>query len=156
MSTNFAKTLVWKQDYDVKLWRRKQRTTNTNDYPMPLNEPPHKIFLRTPLLCVTAKTNKRQPKISQTTPSKCPVAVWSVLPLCCEQNPQNLPWKNPRHAERSKKVKTELEMHATGTCTWNLTKFAYLHHIFSKFKSIFKHTDNYTSRLAANQMYEVT
>jgi len=40
MSTNFAKTLAWKQDYDVILWRHKQRTTNTNDYPMPLNEPP--------------------------------------------------------------------------------------------------------------------
>jgi len=40
MLTNFAKTLVWKQDYDVKLWRNKQRTTNTNDYPMPLNETP--------------------------------------------------------------------------------------------------------------------
>jgi len=38
MSTNFAKTLVWKQDYDVILWRHKQRTPNTNDYPMPLNE----------------------------------------------------------------------------------------------------------------------
>jgi len=44
MSTNFAKTLVWKQDYDVKLWRHKQRIPNTND-PMPLNEtPPIKIF----------------------------------------------------------------------------------------------------------------
>ena len=40
MTTNFAKTLVWKQDYDVKLWRHKQRTTNTNDYPMSLNYPP--------------------------------------------------------------------------------------------------------------------
>ena len=39
-----AKTLVWKQD-DVKLGRHKQRTPNTNDYPMPLNEPPPmKIF----------------------------------------------------------------------------------------------------------------
>jgi len=38
MSTNFAKTLVWKQDYDVKLRRHNQRTPNTNDYPMPLNE----------------------------------------------------------------------------------------------------------------------
>ena len=38
MSTNFTKTLVWKQDYDVILWRHKQRTPNTNDYPMPLNE----------------------------------------------------------------------------------------------------------------------
>ena len=45
MSTNFAKTLVWKQDYDVILWRHKQRTPNTNDYPMPLNEtPPMKSF----------------------------------------------------------------------------------------------------------------
>ena len=45
MSTNFAKTLVWKQDYDIILWRHKQRTPNTNDYPMPLNEtPPMKSF----------------------------------------------------------------------------------------------------------------
>jgi len=41
--------LVWKQDYDVILWRHKQRTPNTNDYPMPLNEPPNEKFLRTPL-----------------------------------------------------------------------------------------------------------
>ena len=40
MSTNFAKMLVWKQDYYVILWRHKQLTPNTNDYPMPLNEPP--------------------------------------------------------------------------------------------------------------------
>ena len=40
MSTNFAKTLVWKQDYDVISWRHKQGTPNTNDYPMPLNETP--------------------------------------------------------------------------------------------------------------------
>ena len=45
MLTNFTKTLVWKQDYDVILWRHKQRTPNTNDYPMPLNEtPPMKSF----------------------------------------------------------------------------------------------------------------
>jgi len=31
MSTNFAKTLVWKQDYDVILRRHNQRTPNTND-----------------------------------------------------------------------------------------------------------------------------
>jgi len=49
MSTNFAKTLVWKQDYDVNLWRHKQRTPNTNDYAMPLNETPTMKFLRTPL-----------------------------------------------------------------------------------------------------------
>jgi len=53
MSTNFAKTLVWKYDYDVKLWRHKQRTPNTNDHHMPLNEiHPHEIFLRVPLLTV--------------------------------------------------------------------------------------------------------
>jgi len=27
-------------EYDVKLWRHKQRTPNTNDHRMPLNEPP--------------------------------------------------------------------------------------------------------------------
>jgi len=29
MSTNFAKTLVWRHGNDVKLWRHKQRTPNT-------------------------------------------------------------------------------------------------------------------------------
>jgi len=29
MSTNFVQTLVWKHEYDVKLWRHKQRTSNT-------------------------------------------------------------------------------------------------------------------------------
>jgi len=53
MSTNFAKTLVWKHNYDVKLWRHKQRTPSTNDYPMPLNETPHEIVLRTPLYVIT-------------------------------------------------------------------------------------------------------
>jgi len=36
MSTNFAKALVWKYDYDVKLRRHKQRTPNTNDHHTPL------------------------------------------------------------------------------------------------------------------------
>ena len=45
MSTNFAKTLVWKHEYDVKLWRHKNTTPETNDHHMPLNEtPPMKIF----------------------------------------------------------------------------------------------------------------
>jgi len=44
MLTNFAKTLVWKHEYDVKLWRHKQRTLNANDNHMLLNEPPMKIF----------------------------------------------------------------------------------------------------------------
>ena len=38
MSTNFAKTLFWKHETDVKLWRHKQRTPTTNDHNMPLNE----------------------------------------------------------------------------------------------------------------------
>ena len=41
---NFAKTLVWKNEYDVKLWRHKNRTPQTNDHHMPLNETPMKIF----------------------------------------------------------------------------------------------------------------
>ena len=45
MSTNFAKTLVWKHEYDVKLLRHKQGTPNTNDHHVPLNgTPPMKIF----------------------------------------------------------------------------------------------------------------
>ena len=49
VSTNFAQTLAWKHEYDVILRRHKQRTSNTNDYHMPLNEPLHEKFLRTPL-----------------------------------------------------------------------------------------------------------
>jgi len=50
MSTHFAKTLVWKHEYDVKLWRHKHRTPQTNDHHMSLNEtPPWKNFLRPPL-----------------------------------------------------------------------------------------------------------
>jgi len=44
MSTNVAKTLVWKHEFYVKLWCYKQCTPNTNDHHMPLNEPPTKIF----------------------------------------------------------------------------------------------------------------
>jgi len=49
MSTNFAKTLVWKHEYDIKLLRHKYRTPQTNDHHMSLNETPHEIFLRMPL-----------------------------------------------------------------------------------------------------------
>jgi len=44
-STNFAKMLVWKHEYVFKLWRHKQRTPNTNDQHMPLNETSHENFL---------------------------------------------------------------------------------------------------------------
>jgi len=44
MSTNVAKTLVWKHGNDVKLWRHKQRTPNTNDHHMTLNQSPPIIF----------------------------------------------------------------------------------------------------------------
>jgi len=50
LSTNFAKTLVRKHEYDVKLWRHKHRTPQANDHHMPLNETPHETFLRTPLI----------------------------------------------------------------------------------------------------------
>jgi len=50
MSRNFAKTLVWKHGNDVKLWRYKQCTSNTNDHHMTLNQTaPRENFLRTPL-----------------------------------------------------------------------------------------------------------
>jgi len=49
MSTNFAKTLVWKHECDVRLRRHKDRTPQTNDHHMPLNESPHENFLRPPL-----------------------------------------------------------------------------------------------------------
>ena len=53
MSTSFAKPLVWKHEYDVKLWRHKQSTPNTNDHHMPLIENPiHENFLRTPLVAI--------------------------------------------------------------------------------------------------------
>ena len=32
--------VVWKHEYDVKLWCHKQRTQNTNNHHMPLNETP--------------------------------------------------------------------------------------------------------------------
>jgi len=38
MSTIFANTLVWKHDYDAKLWLHKQRTSNTNEHHTPLNQ----------------------------------------------------------------------------------------------------------------------
>jgi len=45
MSRNFAKTLVWKHGNDVKWWRHKQRTPNTNDHHTTLNQnTPMKIF----------------------------------------------------------------------------------------------------------------
>jgi len=57
VSTNFAKMLVWKHEYDMKLWCHKQRTRNTNDHHIPLNDPPHENFVRAPLdlsrLCPT-------------------------------------------------------------------------------------------------------
>jgi len=40
MSTNFTKTLVWKHEYDFKLWCHKKRTQNTNVHHIPLIETP--------------------------------------------------------------------------------------------------------------------
>jgi len=44
MSTNFVKTLIWKHEYDAKLWRHKEFTPQRNDHHMPLNEPPTRKF----------------------------------------------------------------------------------------------------------------
>jgi len=49
VSTNLAKMLDWKHEYDVKLWRHKQRTPNTNDHLCHWIKPTHENFLRTPL-----------------------------------------------------------------------------------------------------------
>ena len=44
MSTNFAITLVWKHEYDVKLWRHKQHAPNANNHHTTLNETPSRKF----------------------------------------------------------------------------------------------------------------
>ena len=49
MSKNFTKTLVWKHAYDAKLWRHKERTSNTNDHHMPLNDSPPWKFSAYPI-----------------------------------------------------------------------------------------------------------
>ena len=59
MSTNFAKTLVWKHEYDVKLWRHKQRTQNTNYQHTPLNElPPWEISAYATVWCTSTRRIK--------------------------------------------------------------------------------------------------
>jgi len=71
MSTNFAKTLVWKHEYVIKLWRHKDRTTQTNDHHMPPNETPHENFLRTPPPLVAYNAwNKTPESIFQITRSQ--------------------------------------------------------------------------------------
>ena len=97
-STNFAKTLVWKQDYDVKLWRHKQRTPNTNDYPMSLNEtPPWKFTVYATGILTRLSDNllklechsglqKLSRRIMKSRHSKCSFA-FSVL--CCPRKHTN-------------------------------------------------------------------
>ena len=54
--------LLWKYDYDAKLWHHKQRTSNTNDHHMPLNNlPPHEKLLRTPLAQNDGNSNSKEP-----------------------------------------------------------------------------------------------
>jgi len=36
-STNFAKTLDWKREFNVAVWRHKQRTPSNNDHHTPLH-----------------------------------------------------------------------------------------------------------------------
>ena len=78
MSTNFAKTLVWKHEYDVKLRRHKDCTPQTNDHHMPLNQiPPHENFLRPPLfiiiilLCEAPHLMRSKPATSRKEPGNC-------------------------------------------------------------------------------------
>jgi len=44
VTTNFAKTLVWKHEYDVKLWHHKQRTPVQMTTTCYWVKPPMKIF----------------------------------------------------------------------------------------------------------------
>jgi len=61
VSTNLAKTLVWKHGYDVKLWRHKQLIPNTNNHHMPLNEtPPKKLFCVRHRGCVVGVARSRR------------------------------------------------------------------------------------------------
>jgi len=48
VSTNFVKTLVWKYEYDVKLWRHKHIKHKWPPYGTEWNHP-HENFLHTPL-----------------------------------------------------------------------------------------------------------
>ena len=82
-----------------------------------------------------------------------------VLSLCYEEKPQNLPWKNPENMKK----KTYKMFKKSQNQTWKV-RYWYLHIkikiiriiciIFLTSSSLL--TSQFTSRLAANQMYEVT
>jgi len=62
--------------------------------------------------------------------------------------------KNSRHNKRLKKVKTKLEIYATGTCTCEIEVICFICITISLSSSLFlKHTDNL--QVGANQMYTV-
>ena len=64
MSANFTKTLVWKHEYDVKLWLYKQHTPNTNDHLMLLNEtPPWKLSAHATGLYITVTLGPFESKV---------------------------------------------------------------------------------------------
>ena len=62
-SANIAKTLVWKTWIWVKLWRHRQRTPNTNDHHMPLNDPPWK--------CSACAIENVPRKVGEASPAGC-------------------------------------------------------------------------------------
>jgi len=63
ISTNYAKTLVWKHEYGVKLWCHKDRTPNANDHPMPLNDPPRKFSAHATVRFSDLNLHKRVQKV---------------------------------------------------------------------------------------------
>ena len=66
--------------------------------------------------------------------------------------------KKPRHTKCLKKVKTRLQKHATGTCTQKIRYYALFTSYFEQVQVYFLTywQSQFTSRLAANQMFEVT
>jgi len=87
MSKNFAKTLVWKHVNDVKLWRHKQRTPNTNGHHVTLNQPPpwkfsaYDTVLGHSGLLIAAIIGRG----TKTVENHCPT--WTIVPdICCHWN----------------------------------------------------------------------
>jgi len=86
MSTNFAKPT-----YDVKLWRHKQRTPNTNDHLMTLNNPPKDICLRRSL--------QSPPKIHDNRWRSEQKPIYKMKVLRYLKAPVSSPRSNNAHAE---------------------------------------------------------
>ena len=74
----------------------------------------------------------------------------SVLPVYYEEKPQNLPWKKPENNFKKQtyiqnvqnKPKPNLKCTLLAIARKNWSNMHYLHQIFKKLKSVFKHTGN--------------